>query len=107
MGNENNSLLTSIAREIGHRIKLAHHVPGRVRIKFDPSLARHPQRESLENWVPQLQAFSLLDFNRWSKSALIGYDASIIPPRLVDELFASRDQERKKSILKQIRERVG
>jgi hypothetical protein len=107
MGNENNALLTSMAREIGHRIRLAHHVPGRVRIKFDPSLARHPQREALENWLPELHAFSLLDFSPWSTSALIGYDASTIPPRLVDELFSSPDLERKKSILNQIRSRVG
>lgn len=107
MGNEDNSLLTSMALEIGHRIRLAHHVPGRVRIRFDPSLARHPQRQSLEDWLPELQAFSLLDFNRWSKTALIGYDTSAIPPRLVDELFASRDLERKKSILKQIKGWVG
>ncbi len=107
MDKENDTLLTSLAEEIGRRISLTHHVPGRLRVKVDPTLAQHPQRGAFEEWVPALDAFELLDVNVWAMSAVIGYDASNIPPQWVDELFATHDRARKKAILEQIRDQVS
>jgi hypothetical protein len=107
MDKGNSNLLTSLAEEIGRRISLAHHVPGRLRVRVDPTLAQHPKREAFEEWVPKLGAFELLDVNIWAKSAVIGYDASNIPPQWVDELFATQDPERKKAILEQIKDQVS
>lgn len=106
MNNQENDLLNSLAQEIGQRIRLAHHIPGRIRLKFDPSLADHPQKESLKHWLPELNSFELVNFNPVAKSALIQYDPKKVPPELVNELFSSPDLSRKKAILNQIKDQV-
>jgi len=107
MNTEEAEVLTSLAREIGRRLRLAHHVPGRVRVKFDTSLAEHPHKETLKQWLPDEPPFRLQNVNPWSHSVVISYDPKIIPPQMIDELFTSHDEECKKDLLKKIKRLVG
>mgnify|MGYP006286832113 CR=1 FL=1 len=99
-------LVNSLAMEVGNRLFLVHHVPGRLRIKFDPSLAEHPDSKQAKELFPKLHAFEVLKINRWAKSALISYDVSAVSPALIDELFAVSDPEQRQGILRQIKESI-
>lgn len=106
MNSEDTQVLTSLAREIGQRLRLAHHVPGRVRVKFDTSLAEHPHKEALKLWVPDEPPFRLHEVNPWSHSVVISYDPKIIPPQMIDELFTTHDEGRKTLLLEKIKHLV-
>lgn len=86
-----NELIHALTQEIGNRLKMVHHVPGRIRLKFDPSLASHPQREEFKNLPLTLRPFHIEHISRWSRSVLISYDPQTIAPELVDELFTAQD----------------
>jgi hypothetical protein len=100
------NLLTALAAEINARIRLVHHIPGRLRLKLDASLADHPQRESLKHWLPNHEVFALDRFNLLTQTALIRYNTAIIPPELIEELFKADNFHHKKDILTRIKART-
>lgn len=97
-----NELIHALTQEIGNRLEVVHHIPGRIRLKFDPSLANHPQRDKLKSLPLNLRPFHIERISRWSRSVLISYDPQTIDPELVDELFTTKDVHKKRKALIQL-----
>ncbi|MFO7878125.1 MAG: hypothetical protein R6U55_16270 [Desulfovermiculus sp.] len=105
--NDDEKLVTLLASEVGSRLFLVHHVPGRLHIKFDPSLAEHPDREQAEKLFPSLHSFEIRKINRWTKSVVIWYNVRVVPPELIDKLFVVSDPEDKENIVRQIKDSIS
>jgi hypothetical protein len=105
--NDDEKLVTLLASEVGTRLFLVHHVPGRLRIRFDPSLAEHPDREQAKKLFPGLHSFEIRKVNRWTKSVVIWYNRKIVPPELIDKLFVVSDPEDKEGIVRQIKKSIS
>jgi hypothetical protein len=97
-----NELLHVLTQEIGNRLNMVHHIPGRIRLKFDPSLASLPLREEFKNLPLDLRPFHIEHISRWSRSILITYDPQTIDPELVDEVFTTKDFQKKRKALLQL-----
>jgi hypothetical protein len=95
-------LIHALTQEIGNRLNMVHHIPGRIRLRFDPSLASHPLREEFKNLPLDLRPLHIEHISRWSKSVLISYDSQTIAPELVDELFTTKDVLKKRKALLQL-----
>lgn len=95
-------LIHALTQEIGNRLNMVHHIPGRIRLKFDPSLASHPLKQEFKNLPLDLRPFHIEHISRWSKSVLISYDPQTIDPELVDELFTTKDVLKKRKALLQL-----
>lgn len=102
MPNVRDKLIHALTQEIGNRLNMVHHIPGRIRLKFDPSLASHPQREEFKNLPLNLRPFHIEHISRWSKSVLMTYDPQTIAPELVEELFTTKDVQKKRKALLQL-----
>jgi hypothetical protein len=95
-------MIHALTQEIGNRLNMVHHIPGRIRLRFDPSLASHPLREEFKNLPLDLRPLHIEHISRWSKSVLISYDPQTIAPELVDELFTTKDVLKKRKALLQL-----
>ena len=95
-------LIHALTQEIGNRLNMVHHIPGRIRLKFDRYLASHPLREEIKNLPLDLRPFHIEHISRWSKSVLITYDPQAIAPEQVDELFTTKDVQKKHNALLQL-----
>ena len=95
-------LIHALTQEIGNRLNMVHHIPGRIRLKFDPSLASHPLKQEFKNLPLDLRPLHIEHISRWSKSVLISYDPQTIDPELVDELFTTKDVLKKRKALLQL-----
>jgi hypothetical protein len=79
-------------------VRLAHHLPGRLRIKVRPGVAavqallQHADvgMEALRQLLPGVRS---LRFNALSGSMLLEYDPKIIPFALVDAFFRTTSAE--------------
>ena len=95
-------LIHALTQEIGNRLNMVHHIPGRIRLKFDPSLASHPLKEEFKNLPLDLRPLHIEHISRWSKSVLMTYDPQTIAPELVEELFTTKDVQKKRKALLQL-----
>ena len=102
MPNVKDELIHALTQEIGNRLNMVHHIPGRIRLKFDPSLASHPLKQEFKNLPLDLRPLHIEHISRWSKSVLMTYDPQTIDPELVDELFTTKDVQKKHKALLQL-----
>ncbi|MFP4392712.1 MAG: hypothetical protein ACLFOA_03810 [Desulfohalobiaceae bacterium] len=97
-----NELIHALTQEIGTRLNIVHHIPGRIRLKFDTSLASHPLKEEFKNLAINMRPLHIEHISRWSRSVLITYDPQTIAPELLDELFTAPDVQKKQNALLQL-----
>lgn len=88
-------------------VTIRHHIPGRIRVVFDPSLANRPEvRELLrtQNGLPP----GVLSFrvNALAASVIIEYEAERINPALLEELLRTEDDQLALTILQELIKRV-
>lgn len=78
-------------------LDVAHHVPGRIRIRFSLKLLTRPSAHKLlaasENGraVP---GFRGMRVNASARSVVIEYDPAVIAPDKLEEALTTRDEER-------------
>ncbi len=75
---------------------IAHHIPGRVRIKLDIGMAElsgldalHPER--LRDALSDIRGISAMRINLLARSCTVEYDADVIPPQAWEDLLACRE----------------
>ncbi|KIX15459.1 hypothetical protein X474_04125 [Dethiosulfatarculus sandiegensis] len=94
---------------------MAHHVPGRIRIKFDPAIIAAPQAEVFSKWWQEKKSQGnglskvvvTHRFNMASRSLVLEYDRKRVDFKLLDELFNSNDLNRVTSLINQLAEDIG
>jgi hypothetical protein len=96
-------------------LSVAHHIPGRIRIKLKPKILTDPSA---------LKLASSLDFSSWDNgnrppaiintrlnlkvgSLIIDYDSSMVSPRLLGELFSTPDAGRMEELTDQLADLLG
>ncbi len=74
-------------------VSVAHHIPGRIRLKFNSVLlARFAQTQTEQALQQAMRSSPLIQYqlNPERGSLVLQYDATMLPPSLLDDLFASQ-----------------
>ncbi|KAA8998096.1 hypothetical protein FJU30_16900 [Affinibrenneria salicis] len=77
-------------------VTIAHHIPGRVRLRFTNRLVMslgERQLSALNDLCSDAGIIRQCQINRETGSLLLQYDAQRLSPALVDALFASEDEK--------------
>lgn len=80
--------------EIRSLISVAHHVPGRLRLKLDPSIRRHPEAENLRDLEKRDAGILGARLNPMARSLVIDYDPKRVSHKALHEFLTSPDAER-------------
>ncbi len=74
-----------------HFAAIAHHIPGRLRLKFDPAVRDHPRFEALREAERLFPGVVNARVNTMARSMIVEYDPAVAEPELVQNLFAGDD----------------
>ncbi|WP_055025537.1 HMA2 domain-containing protein [Shewanella japonica] len=77
-------------------VMIAHHIPGRIRLKYKLGIMSHLMQFNLQNVddvIAQVPAFVSYKINKSTGSIVIEYNANLVKPELVDDLFAGTDEQ--------------
>ncbi len=72
-------------------VKVAHHIPGRVRLKYKLGLVAHfasYKSSDIEQALASIDAFHHYKLNPSTGSIVIEYDATLVNPEWIDALFS-------------------
>ncbi|MDD5328511.1 MAG: hypothetical protein PHX38_00770 [Sulfuricella sp.] len=99
-----------IIRQFAPRAAIAHHIPGRIRIRLDLSLAeisrlREFDPERLRGALTTIRGVRDVRINGLARSCTVEYDAGVIPSAAWEDLLADRDTPAAKVLLDILRER--
>ena len=84
-------------------LEIKHHIPGRIRIKFDLALTTDPTMLRMARDRGELPpGVRSARLNAMARSVVIEYDAEHIPPELLEELVTTRGQERAEALLREL-----
>lgn len=75
--------------ELSRYIEIVHHIPGRVRLKFNPAILKELGDEGvkqLENFESVVQGIKEVKVNKMAKSATISYDKQTLTPDFFEQL---------------------
>ncbi|MDD4732071.1 MAG: hypothetical protein PHX58_09075 [Desulfovibrio sp.] len=91
-------------------LTVAHHVPGRIRIKFGLGLLADPQAGKLmdearkQDLPPAVRSTRL---NPLGRSVVIEYDPETLPPAQLAELLTTKDAERFTTLARELSQALG
>lgn len=88
-----------IVEGLRKHLSVVHHVPGRVRLKFEDALANHPWAERLPDEVRTLPGVRSIRVNILARSIVVEYDRAVIRPEWVLELFSTGSTDRIRGIV--------
>jgi len=89
-------------------LTVKHHIPGRIRLVFSPTLPAVPEIQAVLQSRGSLPAgVSGMRINAPARSVVIEYDPKRIAPELLEELAATRDDERAAHIVRELSEALG
>ena len=74
---------------------IAHHIPGRIRLKYKIGIMSQLMQFNLQNVddvIAQVPAFLSYKINKSTGSIVIEYDASLVRSELVNDLFDGTDE---------------
>lgn len=82
--------------ELRSLMSIAHHIPGRLRLRLDPRIRQHPAAGALENLTKHNPDSPLtgVRINPMARSLVLGYDAERIDPAMLEEFLTSGNMER-------------
>lgn len=84
-------------------LSIKHHIPGRIRIKFDKSIIDDPKALSLAKEAPEMpDVVKKTSLNIFSKSIVIEYDAKRVPPDSLERVINAPSDEAAKAAVKQL-----
>ncbi len=85
--------------ELRSLIKVAHHIPGRIRLKFSPDILSHPAAPFLKDLATNSEVqeklvdkgFINATPNLMARSLVLEYETSRIAPQTLDTFFNGKD----------------
>lgn len=87
----------SVLMDVRHHLSVAHHVPGRIRVKFGLKLLCDPgAKQALESLGQGELPPAILGarINPMGRSVVVEYDAGAVDPGRLEELLTTRDDAR-------------
>ncbi len=90
-------------------LKVKRHTPGSIKLGVSPRALSDPRLKALATDAPGELPRGVLgvDVSVLTMSLTVRYDAALIPPAMLDELFATADPARGKAILADLEQRLG
>ena len=90
--------------ELRRMLQLAHHVPGRLRLKFDPRILGHPVAPYLASLAKNGASSGITGtrLNLLARSLVIEYDTERMDPAVLDCFLTSRDMEQVRESAKKV-----
>ncbi|TIH14852.1 heavy-metal-associated domain-containing protein [Marinifilum sp. JC120] len=86
--------------ELEKYLDVAHHIPGRIRIKFSPLILTKPVALAAMKEHSELpDAIKDARVNMSARSVVVEYDSEQIQPELVEELIQGTDKDKKAQII--------
>ncbi len=86
--------------ELEKYLDVAHHVPGRIRVKFSPLILTKPVALCAMRDHSELPAaITSTRVNMSARSVVIEYDPDEISPELIEELIQGQDSNKKAEII--------
>ncbi|MDR1450767.1 MAG: hypothetical protein LBI57_00295 [Helicobacteraceae bacterium] len=73
-------------KEILPRISVAHHIPGRVRLKLNGKIPSRALESSLDRYIKSVKGVVGVSVNPFSASAVVSYDPNKLSPTLFEAL---------------------
>lgn len=77
-------------------VVIGHHIPGRVRLKYKMGIMAHLAKyklQDIECTLASIPAFKNCKLNSATGSILIEYDASLVNPHWIEQLFSDSEQQ--------------
>lgn len=91
-----------------HHLTVKHHIPGRIRLVFNPTILAAPGvQAALESQTDLPPGVSGVRINALARSVVLEYDPERILPDLLDELAVTRDNQRAVRIVEELAAVVG
>ena len=81
--------------ELRSFLRVAHHIPGRIRLKFDADIRHHPAAQALVEAAGHATDFPVatIRLNLPARSLVIEYDTARIAPEDIDIFMNSKDMQ--------------
>ena len=97
----------NLFQDLRKHLTIAHHIPGRMRVKFDASIISNPivkefinkNNNAIDKIYSIIPGAESIRFNLWARSIVVEYDKTHIKPELIKELFTTSDVKRIKAIV--------
>ena len=86
-------------------ITVAHHVPGRMRLKFSAAIRKHPSYDAIRGGAKTLPGIKSARVNTMARSMVIEYDTTLLPHQTVQELFTTMTEDRVAALLEDLRQK--
>ncbi len=84
-------------------LSIKHHVPGRIRVKFDQAIVADPDAMGYINQNTALPpGVYSMRLNKLARSVVVEYDNRLISPELIEELVRTRQEARAVEILREL-----
>lgn len=80
--------------ELRSLISIAHHVPGRMRLRLDPRLRDHPAAGELARIESNGSGVLSTRFNPMARSLVVEYDPGRIDPSVLESFLTTSETER-------------
>lgn len=96
-------------------LRIAHHIPGRIRIKVNPALLINPEALRLASLVDLGQlgwgnghpAIMNTRVNKNAGSLVLEYDPQMIAPAMLEDIFRAKDESRVEQLVEHLAELLG
>ena len=88
--------------ELRRFITVAHHVPGRIRLKIDPAVRSHPGAMALAALADTGDGAFRARLNVLARSLVLEYDPDRIDPRLLEDFFTVADPQEAADLAKDL-----
>ncbi len=85
--------------ELRSLLSVAHHVPGRLRLRLNPKIRNHPAAKELESWNAGKTGILATRLNPMARSLVIDYDIKKIDPAEFEEFLVSKNEDRVNELL--------
>lgn len=93
--------------EVRNYLTVAHHVPGRIRVKFKLTLAGHPLiKEITQSDLPLPEGIVGTRLNLFARSVVVDYDPDMISPELLDEMLRTEDDRRAMELVQEFEKKL-
>lgn len=103
-----NAASAAVLTRLAPYLSIAHHVPGRIRLKLDEAAIGDPQLraagERLRAALAGLRGLRSIRLNVLARSCIVEYDNGVIPDEAWPDLLAGRDTRAAETLFALLRE---
>jgi hypothetical protein len=88
-------------------LSIKEHSPGLLKLKIDLAVLSDPNLGGLPRFDEPPPGVNRVKVSLFSRTLVLDYDHSMLPPELVEEMVCTRDDDRFQDIVHALEERMG